>query len=89
MTNLENAVYRDSRCSVGERVNDLLSRMTLEEKAAQMVCVWNLKKETLLDEQGRFDLRKLRSITGMDMASAKSGGRATFGRHRATRNRQS
>jgi beta-glucosidase len=32
--------------------------MNLEEKAAQMVCVWNLKRDTLLDENGRFDAKK-------------------------------
>ncbi|HKP11451.1 MAG TPA: glycosyl hydrolase, partial [Blastocatellia bacterium] len=29
--------YKNPRLPVGERVNDLISRMTLEEKAAQMV----------------------------------------------------
>jgi beta-glucosidase len=35
--------------------------MTLEEKAAQMVCVWNTKAETLLDAEGRFDLAKAKA----------------------------
>jgi len=30
--------------------------MTLEEKAAQMMCVWQKKSETLVDERGNFDL---------------------------------
>jgi beta-glucosidase len=34
--------------------------MSLEEKAAQMVCIWNLKKEKLLDDNGRFDESKAR-----------------------------
>ena len=34
--------------------------MTLEEKAAQMVCIWQKKAETLIDEQGDFDLAKAR-----------------------------
>jgi beta-glucosidase len=50
--------YQDSRLSIRERVADLLPRMTLEEKAAQMVCIWNLKKEMLLDGGGRFDAAK-------------------------------
>ncbi|HVT29685.1 MAG TPA: glycoside hydrolase family 3 protein, partial [Lacipirellulaceae bacterium] len=58
MSNLKDAPYRDRRLTVSQRASDLLSRMTLEEKAAQMVCVWNLKKETLLDESGRFDAAK-------------------------------
>ena len=32
--------------------------MTLEEKAAQMMCVWQKKAETLVDGQGNFDLAK-------------------------------
>jgi beta-glucosidase len=43
---------------VAKRVKDLLSRMTLEEKAAQMMCVWLEKADTLVDDQGKFDLAK-------------------------------
>jgi len=43
---------------VPDRVRDLLSRMTLEEKAAQMVCVWNDMATTLVDERGAFDPAK-------------------------------
>src|SRR5688572_132481 len=32
--------YKNTRLSVDERVADLLKRMTLEEKVAQLVCVW-------------------------------------------------
>ena len=32
--------------------------MTVEEKAAQMMCVWNQKAETLCDANGDFDLAK-------------------------------
>jgi beta-glucosidase len=35
--------------------------MTLEEKAAQMVCVWQQKAETLVDTEGRFDAAKART----------------------------
>jgi len=38
--------------------------MTLEEKAAQMVCVWNLKAEQLVDGAGRFDPAKARAAFG-------------------------
>src|ERR1035438_7813404 len=34
--------------------------MTLEEKAAQMMCVWQKKTETLVDDDGNFDLPKAR-----------------------------
>src|SRR5262245_28212370 len=36
------------------RVQDMLRRMTLEEKVAQMLCVWNAKRR-ITDAQGRFD----------------------------------
>lgn len=42
------------------RARDLLARMTLEEKAAQMVCIWQQKSEKLLDAQGNFDPQKAR-----------------------------
>jgi beta-glucosidase len=50
--------YKDARLPSAKRVKDLLSRMTLEEKAAQMMCVWQSKAQTLLDAQGNFDLKK-------------------------------
>lgn len=50
--------YQNPRLSVTRRVNDLLSRMTLEEKAAQMMCIWQKKSELLLDAQGNFDAAK-------------------------------
>jgi len=50
--------YRDSDLAIEKRVHDLLSRMTLEEKAAQMRCVWQTKRETLVDADGNFDLQK-------------------------------
>jgi beta-glucosidase len=51
-------LYRNPALPPARRVKDLLARMTLEEKAAQMMCVWQKKSETLLDEQGNFDLAK-------------------------------
>jgi len=39
-------------------VKDLLSRMTLKEKAAQMLCIWQQKPQTLVDADGNFDLAK-------------------------------
>ena len=44
-----------------QRARDLLARMTLEEKAAQMVCVWQQKAELLLDAEGNFDFQKAKA----------------------------
>ena len=50
--------YRNPALSPEKRVKDLLSRMTLEEKAAQMFSVWQKKPETLVDADGKFDPAK-------------------------------
>jgi beta-glucosidase len=50
--------YRNPALSAEKRVRDLLSRMTLEEKAAQMLCIWQKKPQTLVDADGNFDLTK-------------------------------
>ena len=52
--------YRNSALPPGKRVKDLLARMTIEEKAAQMKCVWQKKADTLIDEKGNFDRAKAR-----------------------------
>jgi beta-glucosidase len=52
------APYRNPALSAEKRVNDLLSRMTLEEKAAQMLCIWQKKPQTLVDADGNFDFEK-------------------------------
>jgi beta-glucosidase len=53
--------YLDPKLSVERRVKDLLSRMTLKEKAAQMLCIWQQKSSTMLDDKGRFDLQKAKA----------------------------
>lgn len=50
----ERPIYRDPAAPVEQRVQDLLSRMTLEEKIAQITAVWT-KKNELLDSKGNFD----------------------------------
>ncbi|MGH7619748.1 MAG: glycoside hydrolase family 3 N-terminal domain-containing protein, partial [Gemmatimonadaceae bacterium] len=52
--------YLDPALSAEARTRDLLARMTLEEKAAQMMCVWQQKADTLVDAQGNFDIEKAR-----------------------------
>ncbi len=53
--------YLNPKLSAERRVKDLLSRMTLKEKVAQMLCIWQKKGETMVDEQGRFDLQKAKA----------------------------
>lgn len=53
--------YQNSSLPPAARVKDLLSRMTLEEKAAQMHCVWREKPTVLLDADGNLDLPKART----------------------------
>ncbi len=50
--------YKNPGLPSARRVKDLLSRMTLEEKAAQMLCVWQEKAQKLVNEKGEFDLAK-------------------------------
>ncbi len=53
--------YKNASLDSARRTKDLLSRMTLEEKAAQMMCIWQKKPETLVDAEGNFDLRKAKA----------------------------
>ena len=52
------AAYLNPALSPAKRTKDLLARMTLEEKAAQMMCVWREKADTLVDADGKFDPAK-------------------------------
>ena len=51
-------LYKNPKASSAKRTQDLLARMTLEEKAAQMLCIWQQKAQTLVDAEGNFDLTK-------------------------------
>nr|WP_294322773.1 glycoside hydrolase family 3 N-terminal domain-containing protein [uncultured Sphingomonas sp.] len=50
-------LYKDASQPVPARVEDLLRRMTLEEKVAQMIGVWE-KKGDIQDAQGNFSAAK-------------------------------
>jgi beta-glucosidase len=52
--------YKNSGLSPECRAGDLLGRMTIHEKVAQMLCVWGQKKTHLSDEQGKLDLDSFR-----------------------------
>ena len=62
--NQDAAGYRNPELPIDQRVADLLGRMTLEEKVAQMTCIWQQKEEKLLDEAGEFDVEKARASFG-------------------------
>jgi beta-glucosidase len=53
--------YRDTARSIDERVADLLGRMTLEEKMAQLEGIWQ-KKPQIQDADGRFDPAKAKTL---------------------------
>lgn len=50
-------LYKNAKASIPARVNDLIARMTLEEKIAQISTIWQ-NKDLILDEQGDFDAAK-------------------------------
>ena len=54
--------YQNPKLSVEKRTKDLLSRMTLEEKAAQMICIWRDRPKTMLDDDGNFDPKKAKAF---------------------------
>ena len=54
---MADAPYWDASLPVEQRVEDLLSRMTLDEKVAQIITVWNSKNE-IQGEDDVFDAAK-------------------------------
>ena len=42
------AIYKNPDVKIKDRVSDLINRMTLEEKVAQMLCIWGDKKTILI-----------------------------------------
>jgi beta-glucosidase len=47
-------LYKDPHAAIDARVDDLLSRMTLQEKIAQLSCIWQ-DKGKVEDANGNFD----------------------------------
>ena len=66
MLDAQNAppLYRQRDAAVDARVADLLSRMTLEEKVAQLQGLWNRKRE-IQGADGRFDPSNARALLGL------------------------
>ena len=54
-------VYKDPNAPIEQRVEDLLSRMTLDEKIAQITTVWNRKQEVLTPTDD-FDEAKAKKV---------------------------
>lgn len=53
--------YKDPSAPLAVRVNDLLGRMTLEEKAAQLQCYW-LQKTKVMTKEGAFDSKQASAL---------------------------
>ena len=54
------AIYKDAGAPIEARVDDLLARMTLDEKIAQITTVWD-GKVAIYDDRLQLDIAKLRS----------------------------
>ena len=50
----QRALYRDPAAPIEQRVEDLLARMTQDEKIAQLTAIWTQKNQ-LFERDGRFD----------------------------------
>jgi len=78
--------YKDPSLPVERRVADLLSRMTLEEKVAQTLAVWQ-QKRGLADASGTFDPAKAQAILqhGIGQITRPSDGVDRGGKRRSPR----
>ena len=78
---MQNAPYKNPKLSVEKRVKDLLKRMTVEEKAAQLMGLWNGGVEDFKDELFQ-DKAKMKEVFGNGCHSihpAPFGIKATVG----------
>ncbi len=55
---VQTPLYKDASAPIERRVEDLLARMTLEEKVAQLQTIWSEKKE-IFDAKSELDPAKL------------------------------
>src|SRR3546814_3652010 len=72
-------LYKDANASIESRVDDLLSRMTLEEKIAQITAVWT-EKVRIFDDSLQLDPSKLaqRFPHGMGQFTRPSDAKGAF-----------
>lgn len=61
---VDNAMYKNPKAPIDVRVNDLLERMTLEEKAAQLQTIWQ-ERQALETDTGVFIEAKASAILGL------------------------
>src|SRR5262245_30645489 len=54
-------IYKKPDAPLEQRVEDLLGRMTLEEKIAQITCIWDRKRQ-VLTASGDFDPTKAHQL---------------------------
>jgi beta-glucosidase len=52
-------IYKDATAAIDARIDDLMVRMTTEEKIAQIVTIWNDKTQ-MFDDENNLDLEKTR-----------------------------
>ena len=78
--------YKDASLPVERRVEDLLGRMTLEEKVAQTLAVWQ-QKRALVDAGGNFDPAKAAAVlqNGIGQITRVSDGVERGGKRRSPR----
>jgi beta-glucosidase len=78
--------YKDASLPVERRVEDLLGRMTLEEKVAQTLAVWQ-QKRGLVDAAGNLDPAKAATIlhNGIGQITRVSDGVERGGKRRTPR----
>ena len=82
-------IYRQAGAPLEARVSDLLARMTLDEKVAQLLGIWNRKRENQ-DRGGAVRSRRTRkrcsgSASGRCRGRARSRGRSPGSRGRDRR----
>jgi len=53
-------LYKNPHATIDARVNDLLGRMTLEEKVMQLECVWQAK-DAIQDSSGNFSAERAKT----------------------------
>jgi beta-glucosidase len=78
--------YKDASLQIDRRVDDLVSRMTLEEKVAQTLAVWQ-QKRALVDANGQFDPTKAAALlqNGIGQITRPSDGVDRGGKRRSPR----